>query len=301
MNRHKDIDRKAKKFPLTIVILISIFSILILYAGSYYFARHFLKDISTMASFGDSFGAVNALFSGAALAGIIITLVMQNRDLAYQREELELTRDEMEGQRKALEEQSKTLKIQRFESNFFSLLNTFENIISSIVIQSTGMAGNGKPKTTVAQGRDSFRFLVEEFEQQCVLPNKKINQIDQIVKAYEEFYSRRERLIGHYFRHLYNIIKYIDKSEILDKADGEGIDYRAMYAKITRSMLSVNEMLLIFYNCLTPERQDETRPFVKRFKPLVEKHSLLDGLDERYLCDSLLKNNYDDNAFGKNG
>ena len=45
--------------------------------------------------FGDSFGAVNALFSGLALAGVIVTLLMQRRELSLQREELTLTRKEL--------------------------------------------------------------------------------------------------------------------------------------------------------------------------------------------------------------
>ena len=46
--------------------------------------------------FGDSFGAINALFSGLAFAGVIIALVFQRRELAFQRIELGLQRKELE-------------------------------------------------------------------------------------------------------------------------------------------------------------------------------------------------------------
>lgn len=38
--------------------------------------------------FGDMFGAVNALFSGLAFAGVIIAVILQKRELALQRREL---------------------------------------------------------------------------------------------------------------------------------------------------------------------------------------------------------------------
>ena len=42
--------------------------------------------------FGDMFGSVNALFSGLALAGVVLTLFLQHHELAIQRQELKLTR-----------------------------------------------------------------------------------------------------------------------------------------------------------------------------------------------------------------
>ena len=45
--------------------------------------------------FGDMFGSVNALFSGLALAGVVLTLFMQHRELGLQREELQLTRNQL--------------------------------------------------------------------------------------------------------------------------------------------------------------------------------------------------------------
>ncbi len=46
-------------------------------------------------SFGDMFGAVNTLFSGLALAGVVYAIILQSRELALQREELSMTREEL--------------------------------------------------------------------------------------------------------------------------------------------------------------------------------------------------------------
>lgn len=54
-------------------------------------------------TFGDMFGAVNALFSGLAFVGLIITMIMQHEELKLQREELKQTNAELEGQKSLIE------------------------------------------------------------------------------------------------------------------------------------------------------------------------------------------------------
>ena len=89
-------------------------------------------NLPTRGQFGDSFGAVNALFSGAALAGLIYAILLQRRDLALQQEELqhwvqrkelELTRLILEGQEKQLSEQAETMDRQRFENTLFQMIS----------------------------------------------------------------------------------------------------------------------------------------------------------------------------------
>lgn len=69
-------------------------------------------------AFGDMFGAINALFSGLAFAGIIFTILRQREELKLQRKELELTREELSrtasAQEASLEElsrQAETLQV----------------------------------------------------------------------------------------------------------------------------------------------------------------------------------------------
>ena len=56
-------------------------------------------------TFGDSFGAVNALFSGLALTGVLVALFLQRTELRYHREELVLTREAQESTSMALYQQ----------------------------------------------------------------------------------------------------------------------------------------------------------------------------------------------------
>ncbi len=45
------------------------------------------------ANFGDTFGAINTLFSGLALGGVILAVILQQRELTLQRLELRLNLD----------------------------------------------------------------------------------------------------------------------------------------------------------------------------------------------------------------
>lgn len=55
--------------------------------------------------FGDMFGAVNALFSGLAFAGVIIAVFLQKDELALQRRELSASVVAQQGSRESLSEQ----------------------------------------------------------------------------------------------------------------------------------------------------------------------------------------------------
>ena len=101
----------------------------------------FISDDNTRGTFGDQFGAVNALVSGLAFTGLFYTIILQRRDLELQRhdlnlklqrDELALTRQEMEEQTAEFEKQNETLKIQRFENTFFNMLSQFQEVANNL-------------------------------------------------------------------------------------------------------------------------------------------------------------------------
>jgi hypothetical protein len=63
-----------------------------------------VRDWPSRGAFGEMFGAIEALFSGLAFAGVIATVYLQMRELALQRQDLELTRNEMKRAADAQEE-----------------------------------------------------------------------------------------------------------------------------------------------------------------------------------------------------
>ena len=83
-----------------------------------------LPDWPTRGQFGDVFGAVNALFSGLAFAGLIYTVFLQREELSLQRKELELTRQELQRSAHAQEQSEIALRGQAESASLSARLNT---------------------------------------------------------------------------------------------------------------------------------------------------------------------------------
>ncbi len=81
-----------------------------LWAGSGYL----LYDIPSDArgTFGDMFGAVNALFSGLAFLGVVYAILLQRQELILQRQELAATRQELARGAAAQEVSQAALRLQ---------------------------------------------------------------------------------------------------------------------------------------------------------------------------------------------
>ena len=80
-------------------------------------------------TFGDSFGAVNALFSGLAFAGIIFTIILQKRELTLQRLVLIDTRRELKRTAEAQEKSEKALVKQAKSMENSAKLNAMNTIV----------------------------------------------------------------------------------------------------------------------------------------------------------------------------
>lgn len=230
-------------------------------------------------TFGDMFGAVNALFSGLAFATLIYTAWMQREELALQREELAATRTELEGQKIQLSEQTATFALQRFEDSLFALLRTQGEIVSSM--QVADGAGN------VWRSRNCFEALyirLKNVHQNNAVYEKGAT-LNTVQSVYGKFYATHQADLGHYFRHLYHIVKFIKDSPITS-------DSRKKYTSLVRAQLSGYEHLLLFYNCLSVFGY-------KKFKPLVEEFALLENMPQNELisCELHLKL-YMDSAYG---
>ncbi|MFW2805092.1 hypothetical protein ACN6Q0_19845, partial [Acinetobacter baumannii] len=98
---------------------------------------YFEKIGEKYGTYGDSYGSLNALFSGWAFALLLISLFMQRQELQAQRKELAAQRDEIskandiaeqqmlitEQQADLLEKQIKEAQVQNFFNILFPLLN----------------------------------------------------------------------------------------------------------------------------------------------------------------------------------
>jgi len=237
-------------------------------------------------------------------------LITQVNALEQQIKEFELQREEMELTREVFTEQSKTLKKQQFESTFFNSVNLLNNIIENInysISPPTQKDIGSQPafpqpdRTKTYQGRDSFEYFYknlkshyDKLKAKYILknihttysPESKFNipkniYENLVIESYDAFFGIHQSDLGHYFRTIYNIIKFVHESK------PENPKY---YTNIVRAQLSTYEHLLLFYNCYTEYGKE-------KFKPLIIEYSLLDNMPISGLLDEKHKSFYPDKAY----
>lgn len=295
MKKEKDnLEEKDNSF-ITISIIVSVVIIGLWICN--YFALINLPA-TERGTIGDMFGVINSLFSGLALAGIILTILLQRKELKYQREELRDTRKEFQVQ-------NETLKIQRFENTFFHLLDQLHQIVNAIDFTYHTKKKKEQPKSFTQMfakpdspledlesititGRDVFRYKFNKL-------NESIRKNEGDFKEiYLVHYGQAKADFGHYFRTLYRILKIIDETDFFydgstDEKEIFQIKYR--YASILRAQISDYELGWIFYNCLSVNGID-------RFKPLIEKYSFFNNLPDELVAISKHLDFYNNSAYG---
>jgi Putative phage abortive infection protein len=241
--------------------------------------------------FGDSYGALNTLFSGMAFAALGYTMWMQRSELAE-------TREILRSQKEEAEEQNRTLARQTFENTFFQLLRMHNDNLSSMdlrrsrVAEISSLLSASTGGEVYAVGRECFstfynKFKIAYSEYQTTNINRSINDELAIINhAYQSMFNYYEADLGHYFRTLYHIVKLIDQNGIGDKK---------FYTNLVRAQLSKFEICLIFYNGLSFNG-------ATKFKLLIEKYKFLHNLN----IDELAKPDehkklYQQEAFGDIG
>ncbi len=87
--------------------------------------------------------------------------------------------------------------------------------------------------------------------------------------VYDNFYQEHKSQLGHYFRYVYHILKYIDNSNLSRKKKKEYID-------IFQSQMMDDELGLLFYHGLGSVGG-------AKFRPILEKYNLLYNVDMKSL------------------
>lgn len=178
-------------------------------------------------------------------------------------------KEELNESRTLLAQQTLSIEKQQFENTFFNLLNQQSEIVKSVDIKRTiqiyqpHISPNKIKVSDILHGRDCFRFFYKIY---CTRYNRtevENSSLVRINKSYDVFFKLYQNDLSHYFRFLYNIIKFIDKSSIEDKKN---------YTNIVRAQLSSHELLILFYNSLSTGYGRE------RFKPFIEKYQLLKNM-----------------------
>ncbi|MDN2661830.1 putative phage abortive infection protein [Psychromonas sp. 14N.309.X.WAT.B.A12] len=176
------------------------------------------------------------------------------KSLQQNQKALEINTQELSVSSKALESSSEALHSQTIGNVFFNLLEQHNNIVNNIHYNNTS-------------GRSAFTKIVERI--QAVSPLDTYNK-------YHELQMTKNHIFGHYFRNLYQIIKYIDEYSDLEtevEINSETkLAQKKNFMRILRAQLSSDELVLLFMNCL-PSMVDGGQ-----FKDLLIKYEMLKHL-----------------------
>lgn len=206
---------------------------------------------STFGEWGDFFGGVlNPIFTFLTFMGLLVTIVLQQTELREARAEMKRSAD-------ALHEQNISLRRQTFEATFFQMLSVHTGIVASIDL----VSDEGK----VTRGRDCFSVfytrLSKIYRENTQKANGRHSDEEVLRVSYKLFWRKHQVELGHYFRYLYNVIRFIKESGFVE----------GPYLRLIRAQLSDQEALLLFYNCIASE-------YGKNFRDLAEEFALLDNM-----------------------
>jgi hypothetical protein len=261
-------------------ILVAVFAAVPIGAAVYAYWHFFgygldkiTDDLGKWGQTGDFFGGVlNPAFGFLTVILLLRTLQQTETSLKQSEEELRLSREEMKRSADALSEQSKDIKQQTFERTFFELLRLYNEIVDGFVNKPSRIMNRalGLPEDSPEIGRDALLTYCLQFKRRLhfhMQSNSNEGQLESTNQVWLEFYKDRQNQLGHWFRSLYNILKFVDQSPIRDKK---------FYIDLLRAQLSSPELLCIFYNA----NSDMGR---EKLLPLINKYNLLKHLDKEEL------------------
>nr|WP_256261551.1 putative phage abortive infection protein [Pseudomonas gingeri] len=211
-------------------------------------------------TFGDAFGTLNAFFSGLAFSGVLITILLQRRDL--------------------VESQEQNAK-QQAESQFYNILS-----LQQQVIQGFDLHKSVPNSQHTIQGRDCFRdWGGKLITRHSELDEKYSGEFssERALEAYQKILKSHQGDLGLYFRSLYSVFRFVENNKYVDKKN---------FGLVVRSLLSDYELVFLFYNCLSVKGE--------KFKRFAKTYALFDNLDVDLLIARKHVLFMDKEAYGEN-
>jgi len=227
----------------------------------------------------DDYGPLGDFISGISNPMLgVATIILLLRTYSLQKTELNKT--------------TELLMKQRFEDNFFRMLDNHHRIIEAMDIYTTedGINEEGKEDATmlsskkkkkkrifVSAKRDCFRTFYNHIKNQ--FDDKELESFTtgflagndkKVMDAYHITQEKYLSDLHHYFRFVYHMLKFVKSETILDD------DEKYKYASILRATLSPYEIALLYYNGLHKNG-------IKMFHPLLEEYSFLKNIHKPLL------------------
>jgi hypothetical protein len=255
-----DTGRRSK---LRNVALIAFGGVFLLWAIAGFGPLLMWRGLRDRALWGDAFGLVGALFSGLALAGVVVALYFQNRELELQSDEIARARQGMQEQREVMAKQLASIESQRTEAAFFALLEMHRATVSDLDLGGT------------LTGRQALHMLGGQMERLLRESKESLSPNQRAEQAYGEFHEDNHAYLGHYFRLVGEILRFLGAMEDRTRA--------LTYGRLLRAQLSSDELLLLIVWMLSGavlERDGDIPKLAEEFGIFRGLHFM--SIDENY-------------------
>ena len=230
-----------------------------------------ITPIEERGLFGDSFGAVNSLFSALALLGVAW-------GISLQREELKIARGDREDTQKLVRDQKDNLTLQRFEGAFFQLLTNLNIFVEQIELKialdsEAAMTQNAmklhfeKDKTHY-KGKPAFDIIMLQLRHFYRAESAASRQragteyapdmafVARII--YYRFITTHSQDIERYLASVAYVLLFIANSEINEEK-------KTFYFDLIKSQLSKGEATLLAIDYATSNMRDDVRVIVEKY------------------------------------
>lgn len=271
--------------------------------------------LDLLGPFGDFFGGMlNPILTFCTFMALLMTIILQQRELKLSREQVAISVKELGETRKATEisslaltEQSESLKIQNFENTFFNMINLHNEIIANIKLENNLIFSYSNYYSNLDYKKS---FLIENYlirEPKSIYGREAISYIITIIddfsykgnynaarlfnNVYDLCHDAMQIHLGHYFGNIYQILKFIYLNKDLTKKEKE------KYSDLYRAQFSSIELKLLFYHCVG-------KIGIRKFKKYIEKFKFFEHLvieEDNYIFEFILcRSFYNHSAFNNN-
>ncbi|MCA2411242.1 putative phage abortive infection protein [Rhizobium leguminosarum] len=218
-----------------------------------------------LGTFGDFLGGVlNPVLTFLSFMALLFTIILQQREIHAGKKTAEDLQEERRGDRLVSERM-------QFENTFFQMVAIHNTIVNSIDV-------DRGPSKSQLRGRECFKYFCDQMLA-SYNSNSSADELQKSLTAHNDLWKSYQNDLAHYYRYLYNIIRFINESNV----------NKIRYIRILRAQLSDFELLVLFYNGLFP--------LATKFKAYVEFFTLFDNLPKDLLFNRSHEDFYDASAF----
>ncbi len=295
-------------------------AIVILGIGLFIFLLY--NDVKNLENIGGFVGGV----IGTLIAGIVLFFVKKSYDT--QQKTMKMQKKELKLQRQELIETRNQLKIQGFETVFFKMLDTINDMGKELKESGTSDKDffivfmndmkwrfdrilDTKTYLEVSRHKDSVDLILKvsadykgifDNVPEITLPNPDPNRINNLLLVdieytkrfvtwlkelgyreenllghiYYETFKSTDYQLGHFFRYIYNTVKYVETS-ITDINRTVQFQKRKSYVNLIQSQLSNYQLIVFFYSCLSKVSYKSITKKAK-FKGMLDEYGFFQNI-----------------------